>query len=78
MGWEALAFKFLFMGLDYWTRMLEREPDRLAEANPFIERVKAMVAEERGPNAEDYAALDKLHDDLDARIDKVIADDEAN
>ena len=77
MGWEALVFKFLFMGLDYWTRMLEREPERQAEANPFIERAKAMVAEERGPNEEDYAALDIFHADLDARIDKVIADDDA-
>ncbi len=78
MGWEALVFKFVFMGIDYWARMLEREPERVAEANPLIERAKAMVAEERGPNSDDYAALDAFHADLDARIDKVIADDEEN
>lgn len=77
MGWEALVIKFLFAGLDYLSLVLTREPERQQEANEFITRIKAMIADERPPNAGDHAFLDSIHAQLDARIDKVIKDDEA-
>ena len=77
MAWEALVLRFLFMGIDYWAAAIEHSPDRAAMANPFIAMARKMLEEQRGPNAEEHAALDKLHAELDARIDAVIARDDA-
>ncbi len=77
MGWELLALQFGFKVLDYGLAVIARDPKRAEEARPLVARVQVMIAEKRGPSAEDYAALDALHAALDARIDQVIADDDA-
>jgi hypothetical protein len=77
MGWELLALQFGFRALDYGLSVIARDPQRANEARPLIARVQVMLAEQRGPNADDYAALDAMHDALDVEIDQVIADDEA-
>lgn len=77
MGWEVLAIQFGFKALDYALGVIARAPERAEEARPLIARVQIMIAEKRGPNEADYAALDALNDALDARLDKVITDDNA-
>lgn len=76
MGWEILAMKFGFQALDYALGVIARAPERAAEARPLVARVQVMIAEQRGPNADDYAVLDAMHDAYDAELDQIISDDD--
>ena len=76
MGWELLAIKFGFQALDYVLAIAAREPERLAEARPFIAMTIKMIDEKRGPNEADYAALDALHKAYDDELDRIIEEDE--